>query len=68
MMNYPPIDELIEKAGSRYALVTAVSMRARGMMEVKEESNGDKPVSEAVMELYEGKLIIKNDVDSGYSE
>ena len=38
------------------------------MMEVKEESNGDKPVSEAVMELYEGKLIIKNDVDSGYSE
>lgn len=68
MMNYPPIDELIEKAGSRYALVTAVAKRARGMMEVKEESDGDKPVSEAVMELYEGKLIIKNDVDSGYSE
>ncbi len=68
MMNYPPIDELIEKAGSRYALVTAVAKRARGMMEVKEENDGDKPVSEAVMELYEGKLVIKSDPDSGHAD
>ena len=68
MMNYQPIVELFEKAGSLYALVTAVAKRARGMMEVKEENDGDKPVSEAVMELYEGKLIIKSDADSVHAD
>ena len=38
------------------------------MMEVKEENDGDKPVSEAVMELYEGKLIIKSDADSVHAD
>ena len=46
--------------------------RLKGMLGLASKAGslifGTEPVSEAVMELYEGKLIIKNDVDSGYSE
>jgi DNA-directed RNA polymerase subunit omega len=55
----PPINELIEIVGSRYALVMGVSKRARNIIDgaQRQTKNGkNKPVSIAVNELYEGKI------------
>ena len=60
MMNQPPVNEMEEKAGCRYMLVTSVARRARQIMlrmqQNKEDSSGEKPVSIAVDELNRGKL------------
>lgn len=58
MMNRPPVNELVEKAGSRYMLVTAVAVRARQLQDQPEKLGNNKPVSMAVEELYEGKLVL----------
>ncbi|MBQ9949695.1 MAG: DNA-directed RNA polymerase subunit omega [Clostridia bacterium] len=39
MLNNPPINELEQKAGCRYLLVSAVAKRAR---EIMKEKHGDK--------------------------
>lgn len=58
----PPINELIDIAGSRYALVVLTSRRARQIIdgaEVKiEDKSIKKPMSIATQELYEHKLEI----------
>ncbi len=61
MMVYPPIDKLIKKAECRYALTCAVAKRARTL--IAQESNyldetGEKPISLACKEIYEGKQKI----------
>lgn len=58
MMNRPPVNELVEKTGSRYMLVTAVSKRARQLQDDPESLNGRKAVTAAVEEVYEDKLVI----------
>ena len=62
MMIDPPIDKLIEKAECGYALVCAVSKRATEIAASQEGMNtfniDPKPVSQAAMEIYEGKLRI----------
>lgn len=61
MLN-PPINELIEIAGSRYGLVIAVSKRARHIIEgekVLTDFNSVKPVTLATYELYSGNVVIK---------
>ena len=58
MMNRPPVMELAEKAGSRYQLVTAVANRARQLQDDPEALGNNKPLSMAVEELYEDKLIV----------
>ena len=58
MMNLP-LNELIEKAGCRYMLVTAVSQRARQLQSEPDKLDGRKPVSVAVDELYTGKLHLE---------
>ena len=67
MIHQPPIDELVEKIGSKYELCVVASKRARQLME-QEQSQGvsdspekEKPLSEAAKEIYEGKLIATND-------
>lgn len=65
MMNHPPVNELEEKAGCRYMLVTAVSKRARKLMEIKAELGNEKPVSVAVEELDDG--ILKLEYPEEYS-
>ena len=54
-----PLDELIEKAGCRYMLVTAVSQRARQWQSDPDKLDGRKPVSVAVDELYHDKLNLE---------
>ena len=58
MMNYPPLNDLQAKAGSRYLLVTTVAKRARQLQDDPEKLDDRKPVSVAVDELYNDKLEI----------
>ena len=61
MMLYPPMNSLVEKAGSRYLLVNLVARRARGIASEAEETESfldQKPVSIAIDEVYSGKLMI----------
>lgn len=65
MMLYPPVADLVNKVGSRYALVNLVAKRARGIAS-EAEKNGEalnkKAVSAAIEEVYTGKLtIVHND-------
>jgi DNA-directed RNA polymerase subunit omega len=73
---YPPIDELLGKVGSNYELVIFASKRARQINEyysalhegslfnyvgpLVDSSIDDKPLSIALREAYEGKLIKKS--------
>ena len=67
MIHKPPIDELAQKVGSKYALCVVASKRARKIMEtaqnqgLQELPNNDKPLSVAAQEIYDGKLIATND-------
>lgn len=62
MMTYPPIDELVKKADSRYELVTALSKRAREIID-KDAHLTEKPVTTAIEELNDGKIIIHHSTD-----
>ncbi len=69
MMLYPPVADLAEKAGSRYQLVNLVARRARSIAAEAEESghsSDQKPVSQAIEEVYAGKLQIISKDDEGY--
>ena len=59
----PPIDEMIEKAQSRYALVTGVSKKAKELLidrpEFFKENQKVKPIELASNEFYEGKFTIE---------
>ncbi len=61
MMLYPPVADLVKKVGSRYQLVNLVARRARAIA-AEAEANGEpmdeKPVSQAIDEVYAGKLKI----------
>lgn len=64
MMLYPPVADLVEKVGSRYALINLVSKRARGISQESEKLGiplTKKPVSSAIDEVYTGKLTINSD-------
>ncbi len=57
----PSIDELVQMAGSRYALVVMTSKRARHIIEGEApliDTSYSKPVSIAVREMYEGKFDV----------
>lgn len=58
----PPIEKVISMAGSRYALCTVVTKRAKELMverpEFFQENLKIKPIELASMEFYEGKYDI----------
>lgn len=58
MINNPPVNDLQQKVGTRYMLVTVVSKRARQLVSQPERIGNEKPVSIAVDELYHDKLDI----------
>ena len=61
MMLYPPVADLVKKVGSRYQLVNLIARRARTISAEAEESGeplDQKPVSQAIDEVYAGKLLI----------
>ena len=59
MMIYPPIADLVKKAGSRYTLVIETARRARQISQGAEplvQTKSDKEVTIAANEIYEGKI------------
>lgn len=60
MMIYPPIAELVKRAGSRYALVIETAKRARQLSKpgtpAFAKADSSKEVAVAACEIYEGKL------------
>ena len=58
-MLYPPMSELLKHIDSRYLLVNVVARRAR-QIAIEEEDFGvqsdEKPVTQAIREVAEGKL------------
>lgn len=64
MMVEPPIDKLIKKAECRYALTCAVAKRARTLLAQEEDylnETGEKPISVACKEIYDGSQKIVKD-------
>lgn len=67
MIHKPPIDDLAKKVGSKYALCVCASKRARQLMESAQNQgntelpDGEKPLSKAAQEIYDGKLVATND-------
>lgn len=62
MMIDPPIDKLIKKAECRYALVLAVTARAKQLITQEStylQSSGQKPITLACKEIYNDEVIIK---------
>ncbi|MBQ8468854.1 MAG: DNA-directed RNA polymerase subunit omega [Clostridia bacterium] len=60
----PPIEEVIKKAGNRYALVTVVAKRAKELVVERPEFFRDnqkvKPIELASREFYQGVYTIKH--------
>ncbi len=60
-MLQPAIGNLVDKAGSRYALVIAVAKRARDLSEQEDiRTSSKKPVSMAVKEIADGDIEVIN--------
>jgi len=63
-MLYPSIDNLVEKVGSKYTLVTIASKRARQMRENNdmqmERPRSKKFVGQSLEELIDDKLYYEN--------
>ena len=62
----PPINELLDISGSRYALVIAASKRARKLIDGElplVDVASIKPVSIATEEIYQGKIEIVESVE-----
>ncbi len=60
MMLNPPMGDLLKEVPSRYMLVNVVAQRARQIASESEESGvplDDKPVSIAIREVAEGKVV-----------
>jgi len=64
MINNPPIDEMAEMIGSKYALCVVVSKRARELLANSGNPSGfempdkQKPLSAAAQEVYSGKVVV----------
>ncbi len=59
MMNNPPVNELQNKVGCRYMLVTAVAKRARQLMADPSVLGDRNTVTVAVEEIFSDKLKIR---------
>ena len=57
-MNYPGVNEMIDKVGCRYILVMAAARRARQLMSDPDKLGDKNAVTMAVEELYADKLEI----------
>ncbi len=59
MITKPPIDELTEKAGDKYALCCVVAKRAKELNNSPDLPQNVKPISYAADEFEEGITVIK---------
>ena len=62
MLLYPPIDEIKQKADSRYTLVIMAAKRARDLVAEKPalvETDNDVPISIAAEEIAKGQITYR---------
>jgi len=67
-INEPSLDELLDKAESRYALVVMAAKRARVLTERSNAGviqENEKPVSSALRQIAQGKIRVKRLPPSG---
>ena len=57
MMLYPAMNKLTEYIPNRYMMVNVVARRARQIAEANGEHLEEKPVTEAINEVAEGKFV-----------
>ena len=62
MMVEPGMDVLLEKVDSKYTLVSVSAKRAREIMK-KDGTDTDNPVSVALHQIAEGKVLWKREED-----
>ena len=66
-MEQPTIDKMMENVDSKYSLVVAAAKRARELTDGAEplaKVNSNKPVSIALCEIGEDKIIYENSKES----
>lgn len=63
MITKPPIDELTEKAGDKYALCCVIAKRSKELnCNLDQLPQNVKPISYAADEFYEGMTEIKQQI------
>ena len=70
-MEQPTIDKMMEKVDSKYSLVVAAAKRARELTDGAEplsKVNSNKPVSIALYEISEGKIVYESAPQSSKQE
>ena len=68
MMIYPPLNELMKKVDNRYTLVSETAKRARQIVDkapVLINADVKKPVSLAVYEIFEDKIVYYRESEQG---
>lgn len=68
-MLYPPVNKLIEKAGSRYGLIIAVSKRAREIIDTDENVisvDSSVALTQSINEIYDGTITCKEIPEDDY--
>ena len=66
-MIYPALGELLKIVDSRYSLVVATAKRARELVDGEEplvKTKTVKPVSIAVREIYNGKILLDTEANT----
>ena len=70
-MLYPPVNELINKVGTRFGLIIAASKRAREIIDTDEDVmsvDSSVAVSQAISEIYDGTLICHEVAEADYED
>ncbi|MBN2796733.1 MAG: DNA-directed RNA polymerase subunit omega [Clostridia bacterium] len=70
-MLYPPVNELIRKAGTRYGLIIAAAKRAREIIDTDDEVisvDSSVAVTQAINEIYDGTIVIRELSEDEYEE
>lgn len=70
-MLYPPVNELVKKAGTRYGLIIAAAKRAREIIDTDDEVisvDSSVAVTQAINEIYDGTLELRELSEDEYEE
>lgn len=70
-MLYPPVNELVNKAGTRYGLIIAAAKRAREIIDTDDEVisvDSSVAVTQAINEIYEGTIVVRELSEDEYED
>lgn len=70
-MLYPPVSELVKKAGTRYGLIIAAAKRAREIIDTDDEVisvDSSVAVTQAINEIYDGTIVTRELSEDEYED